>query len=356
MTVKLAGGSTQPVVWPVYGHTGAVGLLRQLLGRQAQDGSDSLHHAYLFLGARQVGKGTLCKAFAQAILCTGASERPCGICRACRLMSKGSHPDFRLVQPTDKNGAVDRLDGTLRVEQAAEIIRDAALRPAEGRYKVFLLQDFHNANDGFANKLLKTLEEPAPHVVLCLTALERSNLLPTIVSRCQCIELRPLDHATIAQALMTSWQVEAEQAQLLARLANGRLGWAVQQVSHPAGLQERLKQLQTLWQLMMANRIERLAFAEQLAANRSSQQLFGVLEVWSTWWRDLLLAQNGCSELCTNVDQQTEVMRQAQLVSLTEIQRYLRTLRRIEGYLHHTVNTRLALDVILLQMPRLARL
>jgi DNA polymerase-3 subunit delta' len=111
------------------------------------------------------------------------------------------------------------LDGTLRVEQAAEIIHDAALRPAEGRYKVFLLQDFHNANDGFANKLLKTLEEPPPHVVLCLTALERSRLLPTIVSRCQSIELRPLDNATIAQALHTGWQVEAEQAHLLARWA-----------------------------------------------------------------------------------------------------------------------------------------
>lgn len=354
MVVKAVGIPTQATGWSVYGHTGAVGLLRQLLAHPVQEQSDKLHHAYLFWGARQIGKSTLCKAFAQAILCTGEHERPCGTCRACRLMAKGSHPDFRLVQPTDKNGAVDRLDGTLRVEQATEIIRDAALRPAEGRYKVFLLQDFHNANDGFANKLLKTLEEPPPHVVLCLTALERNMLLPTIVSRCQAIELRPLERAAIAQALMSSWQVEAEQSELLARLANGCLGWAVQQVGHPEGLQERLKQLQTLWQLMVANRIERLAFAEQLAAHRSSQQLFGVLEVWSTWWRDLLLAQNGCIELCTNVDQQNELTRQMQRVPMAEIQRYLRTLKRIEGYLHHTVNTRLALDVLVLQMPALA--
>jgi DNA polymerase-3 subunit delta' len=109
--------------------------------------------------------------------------------------------------------------------------------------------------------------------------------------------------------------------------------------------------LQTLWQLLTANRIERLAFAEQLAAGRNSQQLFGLLEVWTTWWRDVLLAQADCLALCANVDQQETLARQAKLIPPTGVQKYLQTLRRIEMYLHHTINTRLALDVLLLQMP-----
>lgn len=344
--------STQPGAWPVYGHRGAVQLLQHLTQSTAhQPGQDILHHAYLFWGPRQIGKSTLVRAFAQAILCMGGPQRPCGECRACRLMSKGVHPDYRLIQPVDKSGAVDRLDGTLRVEQAAEIIRDALLRPVEGRYKVFFLQDVQNANDGFANKLLKTLEEPPPHVVICVTALERTSVLPTIVSRCQPLELRPLDVATITRGLMEGWQAPAEQAGLLARLANGRLGWAVEQLQHPKGQEERVQQLQTLWRLMGANRIERLAFAEQLAAQRNSQQLFGLLELWATWCRDLLLVQNDCLELCCNVDQQSTLVQQARTVTAAAIQQYLHALKRIEGYLHHTVNTRLALDVLLLQLP-----
>jgi DNA polymerase-3 subunit delta' len=197
------------------------------------------------------------------------------------------------------------------------------------------------------------LEEPPEHVILCLTAVDRSQLLPTINSRCQIIELRPLAPDVIAHALMTTWQAAPEQANLLARLANGRLGWAVQQLAEPENQHERLTQIQTLWQMLAANRIERLALAEQLAGNRDSQQLFGLLETWLSWWRDLLLAQAGCADQCTNIDQLTEISRQAHLLSMTEIQQHLARLQQIEGYLHHTVNTRLALDVLLLHMPRI---
>lgn len=335
--------------WPIIGHTSAV----QLLQRSLQRTGGRPHHANLFLGAPQLGKSTLVRVFAQVVLCTDDVQRPCGVCRACRLMARGSHPDFHLIQPLDKGGQVDRLDGTLRVEQATGLIREAALRPVESPYKIFHIQDFHQAHEAFANKLLKTLEEPPESVVLCLTATDRNSLLPTIVSRCQVIELRPLRPQLIAQALVEQGHAAPDQAMLLARLANGRLGWAVQQLSHADGQQERLTHLQSLWQLLTADRIARLAFAEQLAANRKSQHLFGLLEVWTTWWRDVLLAQAGCGELCANIDQQTELTRQAQLVPLAEIQRYLQTLRRIEGYLHHTVNTRLALDVLVLQIPRL---
>ncbi len=330
--------------WPVAGHQWAV----ELLQRAARNGPS---HAYLFLGPRQVGKSTLARAFAQTLLCKNEGKRPCGQCRACRLLEKGSYPDFRLIQPIDKAGAVDRLDGLIRTEQAADIIHDVALRPAEGRYKIFIIQDVHNANDSFANKLLKTLEEPPAHAILCLTALDRSSVLPTIVSRCQIVELRPLEVQSVEQALCEQWQAEPMQAALLARLANGRLGWAVEQLKNTNAQKERIEQLQMLWRLVGADRIERLTIAEQMASNRNNQQLFGLLELWTLWWRDILLAQVGNLEACSNVDQQHQIVRQAALLPVQQVQRYLHTLKRIETYLHHTVNTRLALDVLLLQMP-----
>ncbi len=353
--------------WPVYGHEAATQFLRRLIepnsvepsppiarlsNNQAQKHTNRLRHAYLFFGMRQVGKSTLARAFAQALLCT-APDRLCGQCRGCQLVLRGNHPDFRLIQPLDKAGVVDRIGGTLRVEQAAEIIRDVALRPMEGEYKVFLIQDLHTANVSFANKLLKTLEEPPNHAIFLITGLDRNRLLPTIVSRCQLLELRPLPPTTIATALRQQWQVDRAEAELLSRLAHGRLGWAVQQLDATEQQEARLAQLQTLWRLLEAQPDERLQVAEKLARNTGSQQLFELLETWTTWWRDVMLTQANALEACCNVDQMHELARQARLVPPQLVQRYLHTLTKLEGYFHHTVNTRLALEVLLLKLPQI---
>ena len=340
--------------WPVAGHEWAVRLLQQALPASAQS-TTRLSHAYLFLGPRQIGKSTLARALAGALLCTGQNARPCGRCRACRLMAEGNHPDFRLIQPLDRDGHVDRDDGILRADQAGDIIRDVATRPLESSYKFFVVQDVHRANDSFGNKLLKTLEEPPAHTILCLTATDRSSLLPTIVSRCQILDLRPLDPQTIAAALSAGWNVADAEAQVLARLSGGRLGWAVQQVQRPEDAAQRTELLDSLMRLVREDRVSRLAYAEALARNRDNRTMFALLELWATWWRDVLLVQSGCAEACSNIDRLEDLTGLARQVSAHAVQRYLRTLKRIEGYLHHTVNTRLALDVLLLQMPMPSR-
>ncbi len=339
---------TQAGAWPVVGHQWAVDLLRPL----AQSGGSGPRHAYLILGAPQSGKSTLARAFGTALLCTDPERRPCGRCRSCQLMAKTGHPDFWLIQPTDKDGVVDRANGLLRGEAASSIVRDAMLRPVEGKYKYVLIQDAQRANDTFANKLLKTLEEAPAHVVLCLTASDRAELLPTIVSRCQVLELRPLPIELIAEALESPGAASHAQADLLARLSNGRFGWAMAQLQSKGGQQQRQEDLHSLWQLARASRVERLAFSQSLSGNRENERLFGLLALWTGWWRDVLLAQAGCLDACNNIDHQAEIERDAQSFLPADVHSFLYTLRRIEGYLHHTVNTTLALDVLLLQLPR----
>jgi len=340
--------------WGVHGHGWALNLLAQA----AQAGPQSMgpRHAYLFLGPSQVGKTTLARMFAQSLLCTGEGERPCGQCRSCRLMghggTQGGHPDFRLIQPVDSSGEVDRANGILRVEQAETIIHEATLRPMEGRYKVFLIQEMQSANASFSNKLLKTLEEPAAHVILLVTATERSLLLPTIVSRCQVLDLRPVAMGTVEQALINTWHAEPQQARLLARLSNGRMGWAVQRLQDADMWTQRQEMVAQVMQLAGADRVERLAFAADLAANRDNQRLFDLLALWISWWRDVMLAQAGSPESCSNIDHLTELQALARSLSAQAVQTYLHTLERIEKYLHHTTNTRLALDVLALRMPR----
>ncbi len=341
----------------MYGHAWASRLLQRALRTEDAAGNGSrLSHAYLLLGPPQIGKTTFARAFAGALLCQDPTHAPCHRCRACRLMASDSHPDFRLLQPTakaEKELVVDRRKGELRAEQAEALIRDVALRPMESGRKVIVIQDMHLANATFANKILKTLEEPPPHVTLLVTALDRAAVLPTIVSRCQVMELRPLDRALIADALQRRWGASKEEAELLARLAGGRLGWAVEQLRNPALREERMRHLETLWRLLAADRVERLRFAGELAAQRDPQQMFAMLEIWMSWWRDVLLAQMAQGEACSNVDQTDQIRRHAESISSHSIRAYLATLKQVEGYLRHTVNTRLALDVLMLKLPRL---
>lgn len=332
---------------PVVGHQWAVELLRNSIKH------DRLRHAYLFVGAAQLGKSTLARHFAQSLLCAKADAgRACGACRSCRLQEAGSHPDFILAPPTDRQGQPDRENGLHRAEQAADIIRQALLHPMEARYKVFLIQDAHRAHTSFSNKLLKTLEEPPPHAVLCLTAQDRSALLPTIVSRCQVLALRPLGARMMEEVLRDRWGAAPQQAALLARLANGCLGWAVDQLSQTEPLAERSERLAELQELSRSSRVARLAFAQKLAAARNQTRLFSLLGLWTGWWRDVMLAQSGCLAQCANVDMLDTLSDSAGDYRRDDVQAYLRTLSRIEGYLRHTVNTGLALDVLLLQMPR----
>ncbi len=342
--------------WPVYGHTWAVQLLRRALQPDAEtEHGVRLSHAYLLLGSPQVGKTTFARAFATALLCNDKDRAPCGECRSCRLMAQGGHPDFRFLQPTakaDKEFVVDRQKGELRAEHAENLIRDVALRPMEGMRKVFLIQDMHLANPTFANKILKTLEEPPPHAVLLVTARHRGEVLPTIVSRCQVIELRPLDQPVMVEALQQGWQAPREEAELLARLAGGRLGWAVDQLRHPERRDERSQLLESLWCMVAADRVERLRFAGELAAQRDNQRTFSLIEVWTSWWRDVLLTQSACDDACNNIDQRERLAQDARMIEPGAVHEYLHTLRRIEGYLRHTVNTRLALDVLMLKLPQ----
>ncbi|OGO43324.1 MAG: DNA polymerase III subunit delta' [Chloroflexi bacterium RBG_16_57_9] len=338
-------------MWPVIGHEHAVMRLR----RGIATGHTS--HAYLFTGPAQIGKTTLALAFAQALNCTaipppeqaslfnlGAQDRepdtPCGTCTACRKISSGVHPDVRVIEPAD---------GTLKIEQIRTLQRELALSPYEGRYRVVILRQMETATAEAANCLLKTLEEPPSRVVLILTAAEPELILPTIVSRCQQVGLRPLSTAEVTQALETKWGVEAGQAGLLARLSGGRPGWAVAAAQDQAVLIRRREQLERLQALTSASRVDRLAQAEQLS--RKDHLIQETLHLWLGWWRDVLLLKAGTDRAIINLDQATQLRTAANRYSMGQIVETIQLIRTISERLEQNVNKRLALEVLMLRLP-----
>lgn len=320
-------------MWQVVDHKWAVELLERSLanGRMA--------HAYLLLGLPQIGKTTLALNFAQVLNCLD-ERKPCGQCRSCLKIAHGNHPDVRVIEA---------VNGTIKIDQIRAMQREVALSPHEGRWKVYIIRQMERATTEAANCLLKTLEEPPSQVVLVLTASDMDQLLPTIISRCQVLNLRPPSAVLVQKALEERWGVDPDRARLLARLSGGRLGWAVRASEDGAILRKREKRLDEMIELMRQGRVERLRYAQRLSS--SPDDLREILDLWLSWWRDLLLIKGGSSTEVTNVDREATLRSQARGYSLTQVRDFVEALRAAVWQLEHNANTRLTLEVLMLSLP-----
>src|SRR5579863_9008233 len=209
--------------WGIVGHEHAISTLRRAII------SERVRHAYLFTGPEHIGKALLARRFAQTLLCTGgpdptvAPQSPCNTCLSCRKVMHKNHPDVHYIaRPADRQ--------FILIDQVRALQSDTSRKTLEGRRNVFIIDGMHEMNVQSANCLLKTLEEPEPDVVLLLTAPDPAQLLPTILSRVQQVPMNLLTTSQIKSALEHQWEVEPGEATLIAALAAGRMGWAVQAV------------------------------------------------------------------------------------------------------------------------------
>jgi DNA polymerase-3 subunit gamma/tau len=181
--------------------------------------SGRLHHAYLFTGTRGVGKTTIARILAKALNCEqGVSAQPCGECSACREIDEGRFVDLIEVDAASKT----------KVDDTRELLDNVQYAPTRGRYKVYLIDEVHMLSDSSFNALLKTLEEPPPHVKFLLATTNPQKVPATVLSRCLQFNLSRLTPKLIHDRLAficEEEKVDAEQAalQLLARAADGSL-------------------------------------------------------------------------------------------------------------------------------------
>ncbi len=178
-----------------------------------------LHHAYLFTGTRGVGKTTIARIFAKSLNCeTGITSTPCGECRSCLEIAEGRHVDLIEVDAASRT----------KVEDTRELLDNVQYAPTRGRFKIYLIDEVHMLSGHSFNALLKTLEEPPPHVKFLLATTDPQKLPVTVLSRCLQFNLKrmPVEMIAIYLAQVLSAETitfEEPALRILARVADGSM-------------------------------------------------------------------------------------------------------------------------------------
>jgi len=239
-----------------------------------------ISHAYLFAGPRGTGKTTLARLLAKAINCQNRREgtyEPCNQCESCLEIQKGISMDLIEIDAASNRG----------IDEIRDLKEGIRFAPTKSKYKVFIVDESHQLTKEAANALLKTLEEPPPHVVFILATTEVHKMIPTILSRCQRFDFRRLKIPEIVKRLETILKqekidFEPEALQIIAQLAEGSIRDAeslLAQAISFVGEDGKIEKNEVLTLLGIADTTIVLKFLEYLAQNKQKEAIEFVNEI-----------------------------------------------------------------------------
>ena len=318
----------------ITGHEDIVGYLKKSLA------SGKTSHAILFSGQKGSGKKTLAGIYAAALECERGGSEPCCACPACRKVFHESHPDvIRLTHEKPATIAVDEIRD--------QIIASAAVRPFEGRYKIFIIDEADKMTVAAQNALLKTLEEPPEYVIILLLALSAESLLPTIRSRCVTLKVRPLPDEAVRTYLEKELGKTRGEAEIIASFARGSLGKAKAAASDeefPLMIRRILSLLRSLHDQPIGELVDRLQ-----EITEEKQDLPEYLELMTVWFRDVL-----CYKATADIDklifknETADLRRQAAMSSYPGLEEILSSIAKAEERLRANVSPTLTVELLLL--------
>lgn len=299
-------------------------------------------HAYILTGEAGMGRKSLANAFALALLCEKGQIEPCMQCHACKQVLSGNHPDLIYVTHEKPN--------SIGVDDIREQINDTIMvRPYSSYYKIYIVDEAEKMTQQAQNALLKTIEEPPSYAIIILLTTNQEAFLPTILSRCVQMKLKPLRDFVVKSYLVEALHVPEADADIYAAFARGNLGKAISLVSSEDFKLMRQEVLHMLRHIKEMDISELLDYIRKL--KEDNLDLDECLDFMQMWYRDVLLYKvTKDMNLLIFKDEYKTVNEISKNSAYDGLEKILEAIDKARVRLDANVNMELAMELMLLVM------
>ncbi len=301
---------------------------------------DKISHAYILNGPDGAGKMMLAEAFAAALQCEKKGTEGCMECHSCKQAASHNHPDILYVHHDKPN--------TISVDDIrTQINKDIMVKPYSGPYKIYLVDDAQKMNQQAQNALLKTIEEPPSYVIILLLTTNADAFLPTILSRCIRLDLKPVQDELIRKYLMKEYQIPDYQAEVSVAFAQGNVGKAIRLASSEYFKELKDSAVQILKRIKEIDIYEMGEAVKQISEYKL--EINDYFDIMMVWYRDVLMykATMDINGLIFK-EEIYEIKQQASKSSYHGIERILKALEKAKMRLNANVNFDLVIELLLL--------
>ncbi|MDD6571523.1 MAG: DNA polymerase III subunit delta' [Thermoflexaceae bacterium] len=301
---------------------------------------NKISHAYILNGEEGIGKKTIASVFAKAVQCEEGGVEPCGKCHSCIQAESGNQPDIIWVSH-EKPASIGVEDVRLQVNS------DILIKPYSSRYKVYIIDEAQKMTVQAQNALLKTIEEPPSYGIIMLLTTNADSLLPTILSRCVTLNLKPLSNKEIEDYLMTKEKIPDYRARFAASFAQGRLGRAID-----IATSENFNELKDNV-LHLLKYIDEMELTEIIEAIKQAfvhkMNIEDYIDFMMMWYRDVLIYKStNDANLVIFKDELKYIRKDATDRSYEGLNRILRAMDVAKTRLAANVNFDLTMELMLL--------
>lgn len=302
--------------------------------------SGKISHAYILNGEKSSGKEFIAKVFAMALQCEKDGEEPCQECHSCKQALSGNHPDIISV--------VHEKPNTISVDDIrAQVNNDVGIKPYSGPYKIYIINEAEKMTPQAQNAILKTLEEPPAYAVILLLTSNVDSLLPTILSRCVVLNMKPAPDDLVKKYLMEQMKVPDYKAEICVAFARGNVGKAKALASSEDFENVKAEALSLLKYIRDMELNEIIAAIKKITEYKL--EINDYLDICAIWYRDVLLfkATNDANQLIFREEIQT-IRRTAQRSSYEGIETVIEALEKAKRRLDANVNFELTMELLML--------
>lgn len=309
--------------------------------------NDMITNGYIFSGPEGYGKKYIANIFTMALNCSGeASHRPCGSCSSCIRISSRNHPNLEIVKPTGQS---------IKIKQIRQIISDTAKKPFESGYKMIIIENAEKMTNDAQDAFLKTLEEPPANTIFLLLAENHNLLLPTIVSRCQVYQFKPVDRSEMKDFIEVRYDYVPKDVEAAVRQSNGSIGKALELLKDKEGLRVSSKYIDILEKTLMGNGSEALLLASEIVVNKEEAEEF--LEFSLAWFRDVMICREGQSaygHLIINIDSLEILSKHNSILTEAKLNSIMDIIKKTARYIKHNVGIKNSIDGMLFNIAEVS--